>query len=214
MAGGGAGRSGRPPGMCTQRISGEFQAAMMELGGDQEQWGRGGGERGAGPWWKPAAPPPMASGLSLWRNREAGTQWKLCFYISAVPLWSHSGQVDSKWSCNLKYCRCLCRSGLFLAVSGIQARCCQEEGPVSLRRGAGAACLCSPGGVSESRGVFSPVRLERSAQDSVRSVQTSSHAPLGLPACSLGTPGRCISSTRKWLYRLQEGRPLGELTVQ
>lgn len=29
--------SGRPPGMCTQRISGEFQAAMMESGRDREQ---------------------------------------------------------------------------------------------------------------------------------------------------------------------------------
>lgn len=47
--------------MCTQRISGEFQAAMMELGGDQEQWGRGGGERGQDHGGEPAAPPSMAS---------------------------------------------------------------------------------------------------------------------------------------------------------
>lgn len=98
--------SGRPPGMCTQRIS-EFQAAMMESGRDREQWGRGWGVRGAAgnggrttveSW---LHPPRWLRTLYV-EEQEAGTQWKLCFYISAIPLWSHSRQVDSKWSCNLK----------------------------------------------------------------------------------------------------------------
>lgn len=87
--------------MCTQRISGEFQAAMMELGGTGSN---GEGEAGSGgrTMVESRLHPPQWLRTLFVEEREAGTQWKLCFYISAVPLWSHSGQVDGKWSCNLK----------------------------------------------------------------------------------------------------------------
>lgn len=83
----------------------------MELGGDREQWGRGGGERGQDHGGEPAAP-PMASD-SLCGGTEAGTQWKLCFMFPQFLYGLNFKCVDSKWSCNLKTLQMPLVSGLF-----------------------------------------------------------------------------------------------------
>lgn len=68
--------SGRPPGMCTQTISGKFQAAVLESGGDWGQW-KGEPEQGHGG--EPAAPPLDGFRLSLCRNGKQGPSGSSAF---------------------------------------------------------------------------------------------------------------------------------------
>lgn len=64
------------PQECALRISGEFQAAVLESGGD---WGQWRGEPGQGHGGEPAAPPLDGFRLSLCRNGKQGPSGSSAF---------------------------------------------------------------------------------------------------------------------------------------
>ena len=107
---------------------------------------------------------------------------------------------------------------MLLAVrGGIQARCCQEEGPASYLETLEQRVSHPREGSLKANVVFSPTALSVLLRILVASKGSnlSSRAPLGVQGSCLKTPS-CLRfcSTRKLALQAAGDRPLGEHTIR